>query len=115
MAITDKVSRIIKCEGPDCKNEVTFDPQNIEQIKALPDWIRTYRTIQNGQRASFGYCSDVCEVKGVTTGKHNVPEPKAVAEATTEADIRQAAHEAKQAAEATDALKNGTIQLTDRD
>lgn len=114
MSIKDLVSRTIKCEGPECKNEITFDPQNIEQIKALPDWVRTYRTIQNGQRATFGYCSDVCEVKGVTTGNHNVPEPKAVAEATTQAEIRQAALEANQAAEANKALKEGTIQLTDR-
>jgi hypothetical protein len=82
MPISDAVSRTIKCDAPECDKTVTFDPQIPDQVIALPDWIRTTRTVQLGNRASFTYCSDICEVKGVTTGSHNVPEPKQVAEAT---------------------------------
>lgn len=96
MAISDKVSRTIKCEGEGCPNEVTFDPQVQEDIIALPAWVRTTRTVQLGNRSSFTYCSDVCEVKGVTTGNHNVPEPKAVEPAT--------AQDQKQAEQATDVI-----------
>ncbi len=114
MAINDVTKRTIKCDSPECKNETTFNPQAIEEIQKLPDWVRTYRTIQNGQRGVFGYCSDVCEVKGVTTGQHNVPEPKAV-QSATEADVRAAAQQAAAASEANQALKEGTIKLTDGD
>ncbi len=82
MPISDAVSRTIKCDAVDCQNEITFNPQSQEEVIALPAWIRTTRTIQLGNRATFTYCGDVCEVKGVTTGNHNVPEPKTVEEAT---------------------------------
>lgn len=115
MGIADKVSRTIKCEADGCKNEVVFDPQSIEEIQKLPDWVRTYRNVSTGNKSTFGYCSDVCEVKGVTTGNHNVPEPKAVKPATSQAEIKQAAAEAKDVADANKALKEGTIKLTDGD
>jgi hypothetical protein len=113
MAISDLTKRTIKCDSPECKNEVVFDPQKIEEIQNLPDWVRTFRTVQNGKRDTFGYCSDVCEVQGVTTGKHNVPEPKAIQPAAGAADIQAAARDAAAASEANTALKEGTIQLTD--
>ena len=113
MGIQDVVSRTIKCEAPECKNEVTFNPQSIDEIQKLPDWVRTYRNVAIGNKNTFGYCSDVCEVKGVTTGNHNVPEPKAVQPATSQADIAKAAQEAKNADDANKALKEGTIKLTD--
>jgi len=82
MSISDAVSRTIKCDAPECDKLVTFDPQVQADVIALPDWVRTLRNVQLGNRATFSYCSDVCEVKGVTTGNHNVPEPKQVEEAT---------------------------------
>lgn len=115
MGIKDTVSRTIQCEAPECKNEVTFNPQVIEEIQKLPDWVRTYRNVAIGNKNVFGYCSDVCEVKGVTTGNHNVPEPKAVQPATSQAEINAAAQEAKNAVDANKALKEGTIKLTDGD
>ena len=81
MGFTDTMSRTIKCDGPECENSVTFNPQNQEEIAKLPAWLRTTRTITLGNNTRFTYCSDVCEVKGVTTGNHNVPEPKQVQEA----------------------------------
>lgn len=82
MSMNDVINRTIKCDAPDCDKTVTFNPQVEGDILALPDWLRTARTITLGNNAKFMYCSDVCEVKGVTTGNHNVPEPKQVEGAT---------------------------------
>lgn len=88
MSIQDTTLRTIACDNEKCvgdggkKATVTFNPQNQEEITKLPDWLRTTRTITLGNNTRFTYCSDVCEVEGVTTGNHNVPEPKQVQEAT---------------------------------
>lgn len=86
---TDAVIRTIKCDNKKCDKETSFNPQDPAAIAAMPTWVRTYRMINLGNGARFGYCSDVCEVEGVTTGDHNVPEPPAVQEATL-ADARRA-------------------------
>lgn len=96
---TDAQIRTIACDGKDekgapCVNTISFDVQNQEAIATLPDWIRTYRTITLGNNRRFGYCSDVCEVNGVTTGDHNVPEPQRIQEATP-LDAQRAIAEAK--------------------
>lgn len=108
MAINDKISRTIKCDAPECPNEVTIDPQNPEDIAAMPDWVRTFRTVTNGQNTRFGYCSDVCEVKGVTTEQHNVPEPKQV----VEADPAQAAALARNVEASKQLRADGKKKLT---
>jgi hypothetical protein len=94
MAIKDQVQRTIACDGPECKNTISFDPQNQEEIAKLPAWLRTTRTVTLGNNQKFTYCSDVCEVKGVTTGNHNVPEPKQVQEAGS-VDLQRAIAEKK--------------------
>jgi hypothetical protein len=94
MPISDKTTRTIKCDNVKCDKEVTFDLQDQAAIAALPDWLRTYRNVVLGNNAKFGYCSDVCEVEGVTTGTHNVPEPKQVQEATP-ADASRVVAQAK--------------------
>lgn len=106
MPISDVVSRTIACEAEGCEHSVTFNPQVQEDVIGLPDWIRTTRTVQLGNRASFTYCSDVCEVKGVTTGNHNVPEPKQVAEAT--------AADQKAAEQATDTINKLRTPKSDK-
>lgn len=95
MAINDTMTRTIKCDNPDCKNAVTFNPQNQEEVAALPTWLRTLRNVQLGNRQSFTYCSDVCEVKGVTTGQHNIPEPPAVTPAQP-GDVKKVAAQVEQ-------------------
>jgi len=120
MSIIDKMERTIKCDAPGCTVEpAVFNPQNVEEIQKLPEWIRSYRVIQRGDKQSFGYCSDVCEVKGITAGNHNVPEPKKVAEVTTQAEVKQAIANAE-AAKAltgkdagTEAAAAKTVKLTD--
>lgn len=98
MAIKDVTTRTIKCDNPACDKEITFHPDNQEEIAALPDWLRQLRSINLGNGAKFFYCSDVCEVEGVTTGKHNVPEPPKV-NAANEQDMKRAIAE-KQVADA---------------
>lgn len=95
IVVKDEMVRTIKCDNPKCDKEVSFSPQNSEQIVALPDWVRTTRSITLGNNQRFIYCSDVCEVEGVTTGNHNVPEPPKVQEATG-ADMQQAIKAAAQ-------------------
>jgi hypothetical protein len=100
LPISDKTTRSIKCDNAKCDKEVSFDLQDQAAIAALPDWLRMYRNVVLGNNQKFGYCSDVCEVEGVTTGQHNVPEPKQVQEATP-ADASRVAAQAK----AVEALK----------
>ncbi len=92
--IQDKVSRTISCDNKGCDKTVTFAPDNQEEIAALPEWLRTFRNVNLGNGAKFGYCSDVCEVEGATTGQHNVPEPPKVLAANA-GDVKRAVVEAK--------------------
>jgi len=94
MPISDQTFRTIKCDNEKCDKEVKFDLQDQAAIAALPDWLRTYRNVVLGNQTKFGYCSDVCEVEGATTGNHNVPEPKQVQEASV-ADANRVAQQAK--------------------
>ena len=93
MPISDQTTRTIKCDNTKCDKVVTFDLQDQAAIAALPDWLRTYRNVVLGNNTKFGYCSDVCEVEGVTSGTHNVPEPKQVVEASP-ADANRVAAQA---------------------
>lgn len=94
MPITDKVTREIKCDNKKCDKAVSFDPQDQKAVAELPDWLRSLRSINLGNGARFVYCSDICEVEGVTTGDHNVPEPPKV-QAANEADMKRAVVEKK--------------------
>ena len=114
MPFSDKQFRTIKCDGPDCDKTVTFDLSDVKAIQAI-EWLKGVRVVATGDNRNFSYCSDVCEVKGVTTGNHNLKEKPKVAVASA-ADIKQAVDQAQQEADATAALKNGEptkIQITD--
>ena len=107
MGFADVISRTIKCDAKGCLNSHSFNPQIEEEVAALPLWIRTTRTVTLGNRQQFTYCSDVCEVNGVTTGDHNVPEPKQVQEATP-----AQANQTIQASKVVDQLKaKGPVKL----
>lgn len=105
MPFSDKQLRTIKCDGPGCDKEVEFDLRDAAAIQAI-DWLKGVRVVQTGDNRAFSYCSDVCEVKGVTTLQHNLKEKSLVAPAT-EADVRAASVQAAGDAAATEALKNG--------
>jgi hypothetical protein len=105
MGFSDKQLRTIKCDGPGCDKEVEFDLRDVKAIQAI-EWLKGVRVIQRGDNKAFSYCSDVCEVKGVTTGQHNLPDKPLVAPAT-EGDVRSAVAQAEASAQTTEALKTG--------
>ncbi len=115
MPFSDVQLRTIKCDGPGCDKTVTFDLKDVKAIQAI-EWLKSVRVVQTGDNRAFAYCSDVCEVKGVTSGEHKVKERPTIAPAS-EADIRQAVAQADAEAATTEALKTGQgeakIQLTD--
>lgn len=106
MGFSDEQLRTIKCDGPGCDKVVTFNLKDVKAIQAI-EWLKGVRVIATGDNRSFSYCSDVCEVKGVTTGQHNLKEPPKVIAGATEADVKAAAAQAEGEAAATEALKNG--------
>jgi len=110
------VTTIVKCELEGCPNDISFDLSTKE--KALNDnpWLRGYRTVQTGDSRNIGYCSDLCEVKGVETGKHNIPEPAKIVPAGNPAAIAAAANAAANARAQEAAIRSGQpakVQLTD--
>lgn len=101
---SDKQFRTIKCDGPGCDKEVTFDLKDVKAIQAI-EWLKGVRVCQTGDNRAFSYCSDVCEVKGVTTKLHNLQEaPKIIA--ATEGQIKEAAAQAEAEASVNQALHN---------
>lgn len=109
MAFSDKQLRTIKCDGPGCDKVVEFDLKDVKAIQAI-EWLQGVRVIQTGDNRAFSYCSDVCEVKGVTTGLHNLKEIPKVA-AASPADIKAAVLEAEASQAGTEALKKGEAKI----
>lgn len=112
MAFSDKQLRTIKCDAPGCTKEVEFDLRDIKAIQAI-EWLKGVRVVQTGDNRNFAYCSDVCEVKGITTSEHNVKEPpkQPTIQPATEAEVKRAVAEADAAAKATEALKSGSGEV----
>jgi hypothetical protein len=118
MSINQIVYETITCNGPDCKNTVTYETGRARETLTLPEnaWTKTARLVQpllqdpqNPNKLVFLYCSDACEVKGTALGVHNLPEPKRVISGpgVNAEQVAAAAAAAKRAEEATAALKTG--------
>lgn len=111
MGIINTSFRTVSCNS--CDKTATFPTTDqVAANKAMEDfpWLKTTRLVNSADGRSFAYCSDECEVAGVTSGQHNPPEPKKIIEAPnegTQAAIALAAQAAKQAEEATKSLKAG--------
>lgn len=114
MAITDTQFRSLTCES--CPRTVTFNiqefqtPEGQKKILEADPWIRSFRMtnmVMDGR--VFGYCSSLCEIKGIESGAHEVIEKKVIEMPTggnLEA-IKRAAAAAAAAAEGTRRLKEG--------
>jgi len=102
--------RTIKCDGPGCDKQIEFELSDVKTIEAT-EWLLGVRAVVAGDERKFCYCSDVCEVKGVTTGQHNIKEKPTVVPAS-EGDVRAAAAQAGADAATTEALKTGQVTLT---
>jgi hypothetical protein len=110
------VTTIVKCEREGCEHEISFDQSTKE--KTLNDnlWLRSYRTVQTGDARSIGYCSDICELKGIETGKHNIPEAPKIVPVGNSAAVAAAAAAAANAKAQDAAIRSGQpakVQLTD--
>jgi hypothetical protein len=118
MSILDSQIRSIVCDGPGCGKEVMFDLKDQKTVFENPDnvWLKSTRITQTGDGRNLVYCSDTCEVKGVATGKHNIPEAPKIITPTNPAAIIEAARAAQQAKQAEQAIRDGQptkVQLTD--
>lgn len=93
MSIIDTAIRAIQCDGPECTKQVMYDRKDEKATFELPEnsWLKTTRVTQTADGRNLVYCSDVCEVKGTGTGKHNIPEPPKIVTATNPAAIVAAA------------------------
>lgn len=112
MTIQDTVVRTIKCEAEGCEHAdgILFDRKEEQQIFTKPEnaWLKGLRLIQTADGRQLAYCSDACEVKGVATGKHNLPEPKRIIEAGNSAAVAAAAQSAATAKAAEKMVREGT-------
>jgi hypothetical protein len=118
MSIIDSAIRSISCDAAECTKTVLYDRKDEKATFELPEnnWLKTTRVTQTADGRNLVYCSDVCEVKGVGSGKHNIPEPPKIVTQTNPAAIAAAASAAAQARQADAAIREGQktkVQLTD--
>lgn len=118
MPIVDSQIRQFACDAEGCTKKVIFDRKDERATFETPEnaWLKTTRVVQTADGRNFMYCSDACEVKGTTSGKHNMPEPSKVQTAAGQGDINAAVALAKARAEADAALRAGqpgSVQITD--
>jgi hypothetical protein len=116
LTIIDSQIRNIKCDAPGCKNEIIYDRKDEKTTVDNPDnaWLKSLRMVQTIDGRGYSYCSDACELEGVKTGKHNLPELPKVATATQQ-DLSKAVALAQARAAAEAQLRAGEtkIQVTD--
>jgi len=118
MSIIDSNIRSISCDGPGCLKALLYDRKDEKTTFELPEnfWLRSTRVTQTADGRNLVFCSDICEVKSVETGKHNIPEPPKITTAANPAAIAAAAQAAARAAQADAAIRKGEttkVQLTD--
>ena len=116
MPILDTTVRTISCNG--CEKSVVFDVRQQEATINNPEnlWLKTSRVVQSSDGRNFLYCSDQCEMKGITTGEHNIPEPKKIIDTGNAAAVAIAAKQAAVAKQAEAAIREGkpaNVKLTD--
>jgi hypothetical protein len=118
MSIIDSEIRSISCDGPECTKAVLYDRKDEKATFELPEnvWLRSTRVTQTADGRNLVFCSDVCEVNSVGTGKHNIPEPAKLVTATNSAAVAVAAQAAAHARQTDQAIRAGQtakVQLTD--
>lgn len=118
MTIIDSAIRTIACDGPGCTKQLLYDRKDEKTTFELPEnvWLRGTRVTQTADGRNLVYCSDICEVNGVATGKHNIPEPPKIVQTASPAAIVAAAAAANAARQADQAIRDGQptkVQLTD--
>lgn len=110
MPFSDSQVRTLTCDAEGCEHTLTFALSIAKQVVEAPgnEWVKTGRVVNTGDGRALFYCSDVCEARGIATGKHNPPEPKKIIDdAGNTAAVAAAAAAAKAAEAATKAIKAG--------
>jgi len=116
LSIVNTLVQTIKCDAPGCDKSVTFAQSQAEETVKNNPWLKNTRLInllikENPQTPdkSFTYCSDVCEVEGIKTLKHNYKEPNLIQMPGGDqlAAVRAAAQAAEAARTADTALREG--------
>lgn len=99
----------VSCDGPECDKSVTFPATEQGNADAFQDnpWLATLRGVGTPDKRQLSYCSDECEAKGLATGTHNKLERKRIITTGNQAEVNLAAQAARQAAEATAAMRTG--------
>lgn len=114
MGIVDTNFRTVTCDA--CKKTVTYEQQQSNgrihidpQVLESNPWLKSNRVVLTADGRNFGYCSDLCEVAGLESKRHNMPEAPQVEIPTgsAQAQILAAAAAAKQREDATKAIKSG--------
>lgn len=110
--------RTISCDAQDCNKSVIFDLTQEKQVFEAPEnaWLKTTRVVQSADGRNSVYCSDTCEVKGVATGKHNIPDAPKIVPVGNSAAVAAAAQAAAHARSTEEAIRTGKpakVQLTD--
>lgn len=100
--------RTVTCNS--CEKTVTYEhPKDLQKTVDENPWMKSSRMVMPGDNRQFIYCSDLCEVKGIETGLHNIVEKPTVEIPTgsAQAQIQAAAAAAKQQELANKAIKDG--------
>lgn len=99
----------IACDNPGCEHTVTFAQTDAQEVGNENPWMKTGRGVQAGGGQQFWYCSDQCEIGGITTGQHNPAEKKRLVtiDGNNAAAVKQAAAQAAAQEAATKAIKAG--------
>lgn len=109
MSIVDQQFRTITCNGAGCEKTITFNSTDAKQAEEQNPWLKNCRIVSTPGKQPFVYCSDSCEVSGVTTGQHNPVEAKPTIVPGNSASIKAAAAAAAVAEQATKDLKAGPV------
>src|SRR5713226_9538912 len=75
MPIVDSAIRTITCDGG-CGKKVMFDRKDEQTTFQNHEnaWLKGARVVQSFDGRNFLYCGDECDLKGVSSGKHNIPQ-----------------------------------------
>lgn len=111
MGIIDIGFRTITCNGPKCDKTITIPAEDVKTAVSENPWLQGLRVLQTGDGRNFTYCCDLCEIDGVSTGQHNLPEQKKIVNVEAGAAnlaLKQAAAAVAAQKESDRALKAGS-------
>ena len=105
----------IKCDGPDCPNQIEYPVEMAQIVMKQTPWMRTLRFISTPDKREFQCCSDVCNIKLIQTGVLNPPvePPKGETQGTgvaiaNEGDMKAAQAQADASRKSDQNLKSGS-------